>query len=167
MPTQFNGPALQRRTSEDGLEIQRMECAEQQKHPQHESKIADAIDDERLFPCVRSRFSQEGEADEQVAREAYALPTNEQQHVICRQHQNQHEKHEQVEVRKEPVIAALMRHVSGRINVDEPAHSGHHQHHHHRELVHLQIESGAEIARSNPSEEFLVEEYLARLEKLA
>src|ERR1700674_5696100 len=109
MPSQFNGPALQRRTSEDGLEIQRMERAEQQKHSQHESKIADAIDNERFFPCVRSGLFQEVETDEQIAREPHALPADEKQHVIRGKHQDQHEKHEQVEVRKESVVPALMR----------------------------------------------------------
>src|SRR6266849_5792473 len=101
MPTQFNGPALHCRTSEDCLEIQRMEGAEQQKHTQHESKIADTIDDERFLPRIRSRFFQEVETDEQIAREAHALPADEEQHVIRSQHQDQHEKHEKVEVRKE------------------------------------------------------------------
>ncbi len=54
-----------------------------------------------------------------------------------------------------------MRHVSGRVDMDEPAHAGHHQHHHHRELVHLKIEARAKIARRNPGEEFLAEENLA------
>src|SRR6266849_6720630 len=49
-----------------------------------------------------------------------------------------------------------MRHVSGRVNVNQPTHSGHHQHHHDGELVHLQIEARAKIASGNPGEEFLV-----------
>src|SRR5713101_6293146 len=142
-------------------EIQRSECSEQQKHSQHESEIADAIDDERLLPRIRSRFSQEVETNQQVTAEAYALPSNKEQHVIRCQHQDEHEKHEQIEVRKEPVVTALMGHVPGRVNVDEPAYAGHHQHHHDRELIHLQIEARAEIARRYPCEEFLVEESLS------
>src|ERR1700674_3772972 len=109
MPTQFNGPALQRRTSEDGLEIQRMEGAEQQKHTQHETEVANSIDDERFLSRIRSRFFQEVETDEQIARQPHALPADEKQHVIRGKHQDQHEKHEQVEVRKESVVPALMR----------------------------------------------------------
>src|SRR5713101_9341631 len=58
-----------------------------------------------------------------------------------------------------------MRHISGRINVDEPADAGHHQHHDHGELVHLQIKARPEIPRSNPGEEFLAEENLPRFKK--
>src|SRR5882762_3002480 len=100
MPAQFNGPALQRRTRENGLKIQRMKSAEQQKHSQHEAKVADAVDNERFLPGVRSRFFQEIESDEQVARKSHALPADEEQHVIRRQHQDEHEKHEQVKVGK-------------------------------------------------------------------
>src|SRR5207249_5040761 len=128
-------------------EIQGSERLEQQEHTQHESEVADAIDDERFLPRIRSRFPQEIKSDEQVTGEPHAFPPNEQQHVIRRQHQDEHEKHEQVEVGKEAVVAAFMRHVSGRVNVNEPTDSGHHQHHHDRELVHLQIETSAEIAR--------------------
>src|SRR2546429_975983 len=167
MATQFNRPALQRRTSEDGLKIQRMEGAEQKKHAQHESKVADAVDDERFLPRVRSRFFQEVKSDEQITREPHAFPTDEEQHVIRGQHQDQHEKHEQVEIRKKTAVSNLMRHVPGRVDVDQPAHSGHHQHHHHRELVHLQIEAGTEIARRDPREEFLVEQNLPGVDKLA
>src|SRR5260370_1151617 len=148
-------------------EIQRSKCLEQQKHPQHESKVPDAIDDERLLPRIRSRLLEKIETDQQVTRKPHALPAHKQQHIVRRQHQDQHEKHEQVEVRKESVVPALMRHVSGRVNVNEPAHSGYHEHHHNRELVHLQIEAGAENARRDPGKEFLVEKNLPRLEKLA
>src|SRR5258708_25619211 len=60
-----------------------------------------------------------------------------------------------------------MRHVSRRINVDEPADTSHHQHHHDGELVHLQVEARAEIPRSNPGEEFLVKESLPGFKKFA
>src|SRR5229473_3215058 len=160
MPAQFNGPALQRGTREDGLKIQRMEGTEKQKHPQHEPKIADAIDDERFLSRIRSRLLQKIKSDEQVARKPHALPANEEQHVIRRQHQNQHEKHEQVEVRKETVVTALMGHVPGRVDMNEPANSGHYQHHYDRELVHLQIEARAKISRRNPGEEFFMKQNL-------
>ena len=115
---------------------------------QHESEIADAIYDERLFPSIRRRLPQKIKPDQQVTRQPHAFPAHEQQHIIRRQHQNQHEKHEQVQVGEKPVVAALMRHVPGGINMNQPAHPGDHQQHHHRQLVHLQIEARAEIPAS-------------------
>src|SRR6266702_2323874 len=101
-------------------EVQRPKRAEQQKHPQHEAEVADAVDDERFLAGVGSGLFQKIETDQQVARKAHALPADEEQHVVRGHHQDQHEKHEQVEVGKETVVPALMRHVSGRVNVDEP-----------------------------------------------
>src|SRR5712664_2426728 len=49
------------------------------------------------------------------------FPANKEKYVVCREHQNQHEEHKQIEIREEAVVAAFMRHISGRINVDEPA----------------------------------------------
>ena len=168
MSHRIRGPRV--RLGEKRYEIQSPKRLKQQKHPQHESKVADAIDDERFLPRIRSGLLQEIKTDKQVTREAHSLPANEEQHVIRRQHQDQHEKHEQVEIGKEPAVTALMRHVSGRVNVNEPAHSGHHQHHHHRELVHLQVKARAEIARRDPGEECFLERMVILgevIEKLA
>ncbi len=165
MPHRIRWPRI--RLGEKLHKVQRPEHLKQQKHPQHESKIADAIDDERFFPRVRSRFLQEIKSDEQIARKPHALPANEQQHVICGQYQDKHEEHEQVEVGKEAVVTAFMRHVSGRVNVNQPADSGHDQDHHDRQLVHLQVEACVEISRGDPGEEFLVEKNLPGFEKFA
>src|SRR5438132_712555 len=78
---------------------------------------------------VGSRLLQEIESDQQVARKSHAFPAYKKQNVIRRQDQDQHEKHEQVEVGKKAVVAAFVGHVAGRVNVNEPTHSGHHQHH--------------------------------------
>src|SRR4029453_11467980 len=59
--------------------------------------------------------------NQQVRAESYPFPPDEHQHVVVRKNQSQHGKHEEVEVPEEAVIAALMRHVSGGINVDEQA----------------------------------------------
>ena len=151
----------------ESLEIQRTERAEKQKHSQHEAEVADAVDDECFLACVGRRFFHEIEADEEIAREADTFPANKQQHIIRCQHQNQHEEHEQIEVGEKAVIAAFMRHVAGGVNVDEPSDAGDHQHHDHGELVHLQIEAGAEISCGDPSKEFLSEENLPGVEEFA
>ncbi len=59
-------------------EFQRAESLESQHNSDHEAKVADAIDDECFFACVRSRLLQEIEADQQVTAEAHAFPSDEQ-----------------------------------------------------------------------------------------
>ena len=148
MPHRFVRPRV--RLGKQWHEVQRPKRAEQQEHPQHEAEVADAINDERFLAGVGSRLFQKIETDEQVARKAHALPADEEQHVVRGHHQDQHEKHEQVEIGKETVVPALMCHVSGRVNVDEPAHAGNHHQHDHRKLIDLKVESRAEIPRCNP-----------------
>ena len=152
---------------EDGLEIQRTECAEEQEHPQHETEIADAVDDERLLARIRRGLLQEVEADQQVAAQAHAFPAYEEEHEIGGENENQHEEHEQIQVGEEAVVAAFVRHVARGIDVDQEADAGDDQHHHDGELVQLQIESRAEIAGDDPIEELLAERRLATGEEFA
>ena len=104
-----------------------------------------------FLPASAADFLQEIKADEQIAAQADAFPADEEQHVVRGEDQDEHEEHEQIEVGEEAVVAALVRHVSGGINVDEPADAGDHQEHHDGELVDLQVEAGAEIAGDDPS----------------
>jgi len=59
-------------------EIQRAEGAEEQKHSEHEAKIANAIDDEGFFAGIGGGFLQEVEADEEIARKADTFPADEE-----------------------------------------------------------------------------------------
>ena len=68
--------------------------SEQQEHTQHETEIADTINDECFLACIGSRFFQEIEADQQVAAEAHTLPPDEKEDIVGSKHQNQHEEHE-------------------------------------------------------------------------
>src|SRR4029077_13987457 len=77
------------------------------------------------------------------------------QHVIGCEDQDEHEKHEQIQIGEEAVVAAFVGHVAGGINVDEPAYAGDNEKHDHGELVDLQIEAGAEISGDDPGEVLL------------
>ena len=77
----------------------------------------------------------EVEADQQVAAQSHAFPADEQQHVVVRQHQHQHEEDEQVQVAEEAVVAVVVRHVAGGVDVDQEADAGDHQDHHGAERV--------------------------------
>src|SRR6266404_5037812 len=141
--------------AEQRNEIERAEGFEEQEHAEHEAEVADAVDDESFFSRVRSGLAQEIKTDEQVAREADAFPSDEEQHVIGGEDEDEHEEHEEVEVGEETVVAALVGHIARRVDVDEPADSGDDQQHDDREVIDLEIEARAEIAGDNPGEVLL------------
>ncbi len=123
-----------RRLMEHRAEIERAELLEDEEHRQRESEIADAVDDERLVAGVGGELFIEVEADQQVAAQAHAFPADEENQVVRRQHQGQHEEHEQVQIGEEAVIAAkiramLVRHVADGIDVDQGADAGDDQQH--------------------------------------
>src|SRR5882757_5293090 len=98
---------------EELREVQRAERFEEQKHAEHEAEVADAVDDEGFFAGVGGGLFEEVETDEQVAGEADAFPSDEEKNVVGGENENEHEEHEEVEVGKEAVVAAFMRHVAG------------------------------------------------------
>ncbi len=133
-------------------EIQRAKRAEDQQHAEQESEVADAIHPEGFVSGIGGGLFQEEEADQQVAAQSHAFPADEHQQVVGGQHQHQHEKHEEIQVREKSPVARIVMHVAGGINVNQPAHAGDHQQHDDGELVHLQREVRAETARGNPRE---------------
>ena len=64
------------------------------------------------------------ETDQQIRAQAHALPSHKHQDIVVRQDEGEHGEHEQVEISEEAVVAALVRHVAGGINMDERAHAG-------------------------------------------
>ena len=103
-----------------------------------------------FLPASEADFLQEIETDEQVAAEADAFPSNEEQDVVRGHHQDEHEEHEQIEVGEETVVAAFVRHVAGGVDVDEEAHAGDDHQHDDGELVDLQVEACAEVSGNDP-----------------
>ena len=103
-----------------------------------------------FLPASAARVLHEPEADQQIGREADALPADEHQQVVVGQHQRQHEKHEQVQIGEEAVEAAFLPHVADGINVDEEADAGDDQQHHQRKLVELEGEVDLEISSAHP-----------------
>ena len=103
--------------------------------PEDEARVTDAVDDERLLARVRRRFPQEVKPDQQVAAQPHAFPPDEQQQQIVRQDQRQHREHEQIQVAEEAVVAALVRHVAGGIDVNQESDAGDHEQHHGRQRV--------------------------------
>ncbi len=136
--------------AEDGREIERAKLAEEQKQPQQETEIADAVYPKRLIAGIGGGFLQEPESDEQIAAQADAFPSHEEHQVVRRQHQREHEKHEQIEIGEESAIAGIVGHVTDGIEMDEPADAGHDEQHDQRELIDLQGEIRAQAPSLDP-----------------
>jgi hypothetical protein len=90
------------------------------------------------------------EANQQIRSEAHALPTHEHEQKIFREHQCEHEEHEEVEIGEETPVAFFMRHVAHGIDMDEEANAGDDQEHHERELVEGEREIGVEDGGGDP-----------------
>ncbi len=130
--------------------IERAKCAEKQKHSQQKSEVTNAIDPKCFVAGVRCGLLQEIKTNQQITAKADAFPSDKQHNIICAEHQRQHEKHEQIQIREKSRVAFFVRHVSGGINVDYKSHAGDDQQHHHGELVNLQSVVRAESAGGNP-----------------
>src|SRR5579864_8067663 len=130
--------------------VQRAKMLDEQEHPNQECEVADAVDDECFFARVGSGILQKEETNQQIGRETHAFPAHEHQQIVVRQHQREHEEHEEVQVRKEPIVAAFMRHVSDRVNMNQEPDAGDHQHHDHGELVKIKTERRGERAGGDP-----------------
>src|SRR5215472_391347 len=137
---------------EDLAEIQAAEVDDYEEHREREAEVADTVDDECFVAGVSGALLQKVEADEQVAAQTHSFPPDEQQKVVRRKHQVQHEKHEEVEVREEAVIAFFMLHVAGGVNVDERADAGDEHQHDHRQLVDHVIPADIKRADADPGE---------------
>src|SRR6202011_1975989 len=117
-----------------------------------ESEVTNAIDDKGFLAGVGGGLAQEIKADEQVAREAHTFPADEEEYVVCGEDEDEHEKHKEIEVGEEAVVAALVSHVAGGVDMDEPADSGDDEEHDHSEVVDLEIDARADIPRDDPGE---------------
>ena len=126
--------------------------------------VTDPVDHESLLGSSRGRRLVLPEADQQVRREAHALPANEEHQVVVGQDEQQHRGDEQVEESEEAAPPIVVRHVADGIHVDQAADAGDQQHEDDRELVdeqadvdlaicplEIQLYSGTETARSGTS----------------
>ena len=106
---------------------QRSEIPGNGEHAQQKARVADAVHNERFIGCGAGGMAMEIESDQQIRTQPHALPAHKHQHIIVRQNQSQHGEHEQIEVSEKTVIPVFMRHVPGRVNMNESADAGHKQ----------------------------------------
>src|SRR5262249_6026364 len=96
-----------------------------------------------------------------------AFASDEEQNVVRGEYEDQHEEHEEVQVREETVVAAFMRHVASGVDVDQEADAGDDEDHDNSELVHLEIKARGEASGGDPIEKVFVNGLLAIGEKFA
>ena len=123
----------------DHREAGRAPGDEGQHDRRREAHVADPVDHERLLGGRRRGVLVLPEADEQVGREADALPAEEQPEVVLRHDQHEHRGHEQVEVAEEPHPARVVLHVADRVDVDQRADAGDQQQEQRRQRVVEQV----------------------------
>ena len=97
------------------------------------------------------------EANQQITAQTDAFPADEEQQIVTRQHQRQHEGHEEVEIGEEAIVAFFVRHVAGCVDVDQRADAGHDHQHDHGQLVDGEIPADVECAALNPGEVVFVD----------
>src|SRR5437868_14875785 len=131
-----------------------MRREEEDEHDaEHDAPVAYAVGDESLLRSVASLLAVSVVADEKVRAEADALPPDEHQQKIVRQHERQHHEHEEVQVSEEAVEASVAVHVAGGEDVYEEAYEGDEACVDSRKPVHRESEVRAEAADLNPSPE--------------
>ena len=139
----------------DHAEAGGAEGDEHQEDRETHPHVTDAVDDERLLGRGRRRGLVLPEPDEEVRREAHALPAQEQAEVVLGQHQHQHRGDEEVEVAEEPAPARVVRHVADRVDVDQRPDARDQQEEHRRQRVVEQVHADVEPADIDPVVEVL------------
>src|SRR5204862_1799632 len=86
----------------------------------------------------------------QVRTEADALPAEERQQEAGAEHENEHRRREQVQVREEAGETLVAAHVTDRVQMDERSDSGDEQRHRRRERVDEEAEVDSEGPRLHP-----------------
>src|SRR5579863_8703756 len=89
------------RGGEDLIEADRSGQNEDHKNAEREAEITDTVDDEGLDRSGIGRGLLIPEADQEIGREADALPAEEHLHEIVSRHQHQHGEGEKREIGEE------------------------------------------------------------------
>jgi hypothetical protein len=141
-----------RRLREHRVEIDRADEIEQREYAERETEVADAVDDKSLDRGRVRRRLVVPEADQQIAREADALPSEEQLHEVVRGHQHQHREGEQREIAEETRPAGILVHVADGIEVHEAGDRRHDDQHHGGQRVDAQRPVDRQLAGQHPGE---------------
>jgi hypothetical protein len=108
-----------RHSSKQSVEIDGLEDEEQREDAEREAEVADAVDDEGLDGGGIGFGLFVPEADQQVRRQADALPAEEHLQQVVGRHQHQHGEGEQRQVGEEARPAVVLVHVADGVEMDE------------------------------------------------
>ena len=144
------GGGHNRSVGEDVGVAERAERAESQEDGHHEAEIADTVGDESLLACRGVGFVGEPEGYEEIRASPHAFPAEESQQQIVAEHENQHGKHEQVEIEEEFGEVRIAVHVAEGIEMYERAHPGDEQGHSDRKRVGQERHIHRQVARRHP-----------------
>src|SRR5689334_1865642 len=122
-------------SARDMSEVEGSKQDDREKNAEGETEVTHAVHNERLVARVGSKFFFEIEAYEQITTKPDPFPADEHQQKVRCEHQNQHEKHEQVHKRKKSRVSFLVSHVADGVNVNQQAHAGDHQQHNGGEAI--------------------------------
>ena len=123
---------------------------DEEEHREQKAEVADAVDDESFLTGVGGAVAREVKADQQVAREAHTFPADKEQQEVGTEHQDQHEKHEEVEVGEEAPEALLMCHVADGVDMDQEADARDDRQHDEREVIDDEGKRHVEARNGNP-----------------
>ena len=115
--------------------LQRPEREENQHDADRKAPVPDSVDNERLLGGITRATLCNKEADQQVGTQPHPFPSDKQHQVAVPQDERQHREHEQVQIGEEPVVAVLVGHVAGGIDVDEKSDARHNQDHDRRQRI--------------------------------
>ena len=85
---------------------------EQAEDTEREAEVADTVDDERLDRCRVGRRLLVPETDQQIGREADALPAEEHLQQVVGRHQRQHREREERQVGEKARPVLVLGHMS-------------------------------------------------------
>ena len=125
---------------------------EENEDAEGESGVADPVDDERLVAGRGVGMLFVPEPDQAVRTQSHAFPAHEHQQEVVGQHERQHGRGEQVQIREKAPVRLVVVHVAGRIEVNQPADAGHDEHHHARQWIDDERDVHAERADVNPAQ---------------
>ena len=121
---------------EGAQQVERARVLEDEVGPQHEANVAHDVDHEGLQPGARGGGAPVPKRDQEVGGRAHEGPADYQHQEVAGEDQQQHREHEEVQVREEARVAAVVLQVGDRVQVDQRGDAADDEHHEDRERVH-------------------------------
>ena len=103
--------------------------SEHQTDAQHETEVANAIDQKGLEVGVDRGWPVMPEANQQIRHQAHRLPAEKQLQEVIGHHQHQHREGEEADIGKKPLITVVILHVADGVDMHHQRDRGDNTHH--------------------------------------